>query len=388
MAIAVQARIAPVDALRGFALFGLFIVHMVEYFELYWLDPVPGLVHEIVFGLFGGKAFALLALCFGFSFHILFERARARGESFAGRFAWRMALLALIGLVHGLVYRGDIIMVLALFGLLLVPIDRIRSDRALLVGALVCFAQPMLLARIGAAAAGAAWGLADPVYFGDPSMPVYASGSFAHVLRANLWDGQVGKWSFYIENGRVFQMFGLFLIGALAGRHGFFAADRLGERRLPRLAVLAAAALGGLAGLRLWMDAALGDIPGVGLYSRSLLSAWVELSATALWTVAFLWAWTGPLQRLQALFVAPGRLTLTLYLAQSLVFVPFFYGYGAGAFAWIGQTHALLLGLMAFALQIVWAHWWLARHHYGPLEWLWRAGTYRSMAIPYRKAMG
>jgi uncharacterized protein len=112
----------------------------------------------------------------------------------------------------------------------------------------------------------------------------------------------------------------------------------------------------------------------------------VELGATALWTLAFLWAWTGPLQHLQALFVAPGRLTLTLYIGQSLVFVPFFYGFGAGAFAWIGQGGALLLGFATFALQIAWAQWWLARYHYGPLEWLWRAGTYRSTVIPYRKA--
>ena len=34
-------RIDMVDALRGFALLGLFMVHCVERFELYWLDPQP-----------------------------------------------------------------------------------------------------------------------------------------------------------------------------------------------------------------------------------------------------------------------------------------------------------------------------------------------------------
>ena len=121
MAAVAPARIAPVDSLRGFALFGLFVVHMIEYFELYWMSPPaqPTLVHQIIFGLFGGKAYALLALCFGFSFHILFDRAREKGENFAGRFAWRMSLLFLFGVVHAEIYRGDIITVLAVFGLLM-----------------------------------------------------------------------------------------------------------------------------------------------------------------------------------------------------------------------------------------------------------------------------
>ena len=34
-----QSRIDLVDALRGYALMGLFLIHMVEYYEIYWLKP-------------------------------------------------------------------------------------------------------------------------------------------------------------------------------------------------------------------------------------------------------------------------------------------------------------------------------------------------------------
>ncbi|MBO9576184.1 MAG: DUF418 domain-containing protein [Sphingobium sp.] len=387
MAVEAPARIAPVDSLRGFALFGLFIVHMIEYFELYWMNAPaePGTIHEVIFGMFGGKAFALLALCFGFSFHILFERARAKGEDFALRFAWRMILLFMFGVVHGFIYRGDIINVLAVFGLLLIPIDRVKSSTLLIVIAVLCFAQPMLVARVIAADVGSAWGLAAPGFYTDPAMAVYAKGGFLDLLRANLWDGQVNKWSFYVETGRVFQMFGLFLMGVLAGRTGFFAAERLRERKLWLWSLLSVLALVVTYLLRDYLAFTYGDEPGFGTYSRLLVAAWVELSATALWTFLFLWAWTGPVGKLQALFVAPGRLTLTLYLGQSFLFVPFFYGFGAGAYAWIGQGPALALGLVAFVLQMAGAAWWLKRYHYGPLEWLWRAATYRTTAIPFRK---
>ncbi|MGL6159024.1 hypothetical protein [Microbulbifer sp.] len=62
------ARLDLVDALRGFALLGLFLVHCLEYFELYWRDPEPSWVRDIVFYLFSGKAYAIFAMLFGLSF--------------------------------------------------------------------------------------------------------------------------------------------------------------------------------------------------------------------------------------------------------------------------------------------------------------------------------
>ena len=140
-----SARLEMVDALRGYALMGLFLVHMEEYFELYWSNPSPHLTTTITFGLFMGKTFSLLALCFGFSFFIMMDRAAKRGEPFAGRFAWRLILLLLIGFVHGLVYRGDIIVVLALSGFILIPFDQVRDNRILAIVAGICFLQPYLL---------------------------------------------------------------------------------------------------------------------------------------------------------------------------------------------------------------------------------------------------
>ena len=72
-------RIEMVDALRGYALFGLFLVHCVERFELYWLDPRPGGWFDITMALFAGKSFAIFALLFGFSFATIMANERARG---------------------------------------------------------------------------------------------------------------------------------------------------------------------------------------------------------------------------------------------------------------------------------------------------------------------
>ena len=138
------ARLELIDGLRGFALMGLFLVHAVELFELYWVHPVPDPWFDATMAVFAGKAFSLFALCFGLSFSIIMDRTRRRGVDFRGRFVWRLALLFLIGLVHGLVYRGDILQVLAAAGLVLLLFDRIRDNRLLLLLAFLILLQAPL----------------------------------------------------------------------------------------------------------------------------------------------------------------------------------------------------------------------------------------------------
>jgi len=153
---AAPARNLLIDTLRAFALIGVYMVHMFEQYEIYWAAPQQNLTHTIFTTFFMGKAFSLLTLCFGLSFFLLMDRAAKRGADFSGRFAWRMAILALIGIVHGLLYRGDILIIFGTLGLLLIPFYR-ASNRVVLILAAVLLAQPWEIARIALAATGAAW---------------------------------------------------------------------------------------------------------------------------------------------------------------------------------------------------------------------------------------
>ena len=73
-----------------------------------------------------------------------------------------------------------------------------------------------------------------------------------------------------------------------------------------------------------------------------------------------------------------GRMALTNYLAQSLICSLVFFGYGLGQWG-MPRAWQVVFVLMVFALQVAFSHWWLARFRYGPMEWLWRAFTYRQM---------
>jgi len=73
-----------------------------------------------------------------------------------------------------------------------------------------------------------------------------------------------------------------------------------------------------------------------------------------------------------------GRMALTNYLMQSLVSTSVFYGYGGGQWG-LARSWQIVFVAAVFTLQVAFSHWWLARFRYGPMEWLWRAITYRTI---------
>ena len=111
-------RLEVVDALRGFALFAIVLLHNLEHYNIFygdmaraeWLQWLDAKMTEIIYFLFAGKAYATFSLLFGFSFFIQMRNARKRGVDFRMRFAWRMLLLVGISQFHPLFYNGDILL--------------------------------------------------------------------------------------------------------------------------------------------------------------------------------------------------------------------------------------------------------------------------------------
>ena len=381
-------RIEMVDALRGFALLGLFMVHCVERFELNWLYPQPDRWFNGAMAVFAGKAFAIFALLFGFSFATIMANERQRGGDFTWRFAWRLALLFAIGTLHALVYRGDILQVLAAVGLVMIPFDRLRSDKAALAIALLLFLQVPLLARAWAAGEGAAWAIAPARFFLDSGLATQATGTLAEALASNAGPGMVSKWSFYLETGRVVEIAGLFLVGMLLQRRAHFA-EASARRRL-WLGVAVASGVLWLAVSRLepLILPSAPEVGGTPMLRQSIewfTGQWRALSAMAFQVAVFVLAWHTPLRRLLATLVPAGRMTLTLYVGQSLVAALLLYGYGLGLYDDFSSAEMVLVGFAAFALQLVLADLWFRHFRYGPLEWLWRAATHTTLAVPFRR---
>lgn len=382
-----NSRIVIVDCLRGFALFGLFVVHMVEYFELFWYAPEWGWVHDTVFFMFGGKAYAIFALLFGLSFFIIMDKQAQHGIDFRRRFTWRLFLLLAMGYLHGLLYSGDILQVLALSGFLLVVIYPL-SNRVILFLAALCLLQtPALFSLVMQMnPGGTAVGPQQPLFMTimGESNAIYAQGSFAEVIQRNVIWGQAGKWVFMVEAGRIWNVIGFFMVGFVLGRLRFF------ENYRKQLHVCAAALAGGvlLLGVVHTVQAVLSysSLPAAATsIANGILLHYGNNLLTVTGVILFLLAYELKYLQKPMNWLAPcGRMSLTIYVSQSLYGVPLFYGFGLGLYQGFGQFNALGLGLALWATQMLIAHFWMKNHYYGPLEWLWRAATYMNTAVPWK----
>jgi uncharacterized protein len=79
-----------------------------------------------------------------------------------------------------------------------------------------------------------------------------------------------------------------------------------------------------------------------------------------------------------------GRMALSNYLLQSIICSIFFYGYGMGYYARIGQFGLYFFVVEVFIVHIVFSIFWLRYFEMGPAEWLLKSLTHKKK-IPFRR---
>lgn len=369
--------------LRGWAVCGLFFVHMLESYELFWAKPDYEFTTKLVFFLFSGKCFAIMALCFGFAFYVQVDRHGPTKITESRIYFRRLIVLGVFGFVHSLLYRGDVLVLLALLGVPLLLTPRVRSKWALIAIATILFVQPAILFDLFVTPGGSA--AADGSR--DLSMSVYQHGGLGEVLRTNMWDGQIPKWSFMVKSGRLFQAAGLMLWGIVLGRTGFFRPSP--NSRLVYLALIIAAMLT-VEFLHLWQRplVALGCNREMTceIALRSIVQGWGQLAMTLGWVAGICTIWVCGGRTVLRPFSFIGRATLSFYVLQSVVFVPLFYHFGAGLAEVLSPTYRLAGAVIGCLLQLWLAAFWFRHFAYGPLEWLWRVLTLGRTDIRFHRA--
>lgn len=372
-------RILLVDSLRGFALLGLFFVHMLEYFELYWFNPENSIYHDIIFFLFAGKAYALFALLFGFSFFIIIDNQLKRGIDFRPKFIWRLTLLLIFGFLHGLLYGGDILVVLAAAGFILIPFFNIPNKILLAVSLFFLFQIPTLI-YVNLFVDNSS--LQNPFHwelFGN-IFPVYANGSIFELIQTTLWNSQIAKWAFMVESGRLFTILGMSFLGLFLGKIQFFKNPLKYNKAINTLLPLSflSAAL-----MMIFKEVLTLDFNWM---QQSIYNSISDLFITFTQLLIFIKLYNLSIGTKFLNYLAPcGKMSLTIYILQSLIFVPFFYGFGLGAYQFIGQANSFYLGLLFWAIQMYYANIWFRKYQFGPMEWLWRSLTYLTFSIKFKK---
>ena len=362
-------RVDSVDALRGFAVVAIMLLHFIEHF-IYGVYPeatsetvklLNQSVWDSLFFIFAGKSYTIFALLFGFTFIVQQRNQEAKGSDFGGRFAWRLVILMFFATLNAAFFPGgDVLLLFAVMGFVMIPLRKL-SQKTLLFIALLFLIQPIELLE----------------YFGINFMPtllndayyptlkvVTDSGNFWEMIAANMTIGQLASLFWAADAGRLLQAPGLFILGMILARGDYF--NR---------------------GAGFWVKTF------VVSFIASFLLYTAKASATeSLQIILTMWyniAFTGILVSLFVLLYQSevfkkmtdglrfyGRMSLTNYVSQSIIGSLIFFPYALGLASTLGIAWSFVVGLGVMFAQIWFCRWWLKTHKQGPLESIWHRLTW------------
>ena len=354
-------RIELVDALRGFAVMAILLVHNVEHFifPVYptdspeWLNILDKGTFDVVFALFGGKAYAIFALLFGFTFYIQCENQRRKGKDFGYRFLWRLVLLVGFATLNAAFFPGgDVLLLFAIMGLVLFVVRK-WSDKAVLAAAIFFILQPMEWYHYVMSLLDSSYQLPNygvgPMY--DAVAEATKSGNFWDFIICNVTLGQKASLMWAVGAGRILQTAGLFLIGFYIGRKQLFVVDRLKLGFWIKALIISAVCFAPLHSLK---NLVMEGTPMVQQTVGTVFDMWQKLAFTFVLVSSFVLLYQNKnFQKRVANLRFYGRMSLTNYVSQSIIGSIIYFPFALYLAPYCGYTVSLLIGFVVFFAQVM-----------------------------------
>jgi uncharacterized protein len=378
---------------RGFALFGVLLVNMYNFGSSspIWTDGIDQLAFSVKRVLFETKSWRLFSLLFGFGFAMWMLRAEEKGGKLLPVYVRRLTVLFVMGMGHKLLYDGDILMLYAELGLLLVAFRNLPPKTLLILAFALLAVFPAERAVTTLRAGPAIVRLAAPdLDQARVSMELrrsthpYSIGSVRDVMAVNAAGIPPNPLTDLRGSESSLAFFAMFLVGLYIGRRRLL-------HDVPKHLVLIRRVAGwGLAigFLSMAGERFLHATAGYEVFSAQRATVIPQLLGDVLFAygstalsvgyaaVIVVLARQSWWKRILSPLGPVGRLALTVYLTQTLMFTTLFYGYAFGRVFRIGPAAVTVYASLFFVLQIVACGWWVRRFRFGPLEWVWRSLTY------------
>lgn len=380
-----KPRIDIVDALRGFAIMGIMLLHSIEHFNFYvfpdkstqpdWLNSLDDGIWETLFFLFGGKGYAIFAILFGFTFSLMYAKQQNLGKDFGWRFLWRMLLLACFAFFNGLFFPGEVLLMYALVGVILF-IVRHWSPRALLIASILLLLQPIEWGKFIYYLMDNSYD-ATPIRMGwDKISEGQLGKSFLELIKSNTLYGHKAAlvWSYNV--GRLLQTAGLFIFGYWLGKNNLFTASKKSFSFWKGVLIISSIAFVPLYILELNFKM----LTDLKIYSNTIFKAidmYGNLAFTLVLISSFILLYkTAFFRKLTNGLRYCGKMSLTAYIFQSIIGGFVFYGYGLGLAPLLRHTASFAVGIVLFTLQVYLYKLWIKKFNQGPLEKLWHKLTW------------
>lgn len=373
-------RIVSIDRMRGFSLLGIFLVNMISfhspYFyidpETWWNGSANLFTYRFIDLFIQASFYPLFAMLFGYGLVILRGRILEKGMKFNPLALRRLSILLFIGGLHAfLIWEGDILITYAVCGFVFLLFIGWSAKRLFIAGLTVYIVPNVLLLLMLGAASAIDGGAEFSMYDGqaaDQAISIYQTGSFTDVTEYRM--------SEWYKNNNLMGLFfylitilPLFMIGAGAAKLRLFENVHDNRRKIGTAAAI-------LAILGLLIKA----VPY--LYVKTLMTDYgQDVFGGALLAMAYalIIALLSEYRKFDRVFYpleAAGRLSISNYLFQSVVSTMIFYSYGLGYYGDLSIFSGTMLALGIYVIQLAFSSWWVRKFYYGPVEWLWRSGTY------------
>ncbi|WP_100011435.1 DUF418 domain-containing protein [Lentibacillus sediminis] len=377
-------RLQWVDAARGFAIFGIFMVNIGSFSAPYFLyggerEAWPAAIDQFAITFidvfFQASFYTLFSILFGFGFQMMKDRLEIRGTAYRPFLTKRLFILIGFGLVHAfLIWHGDILLSYGIIGLLMLPFLTVRG-RTLLIWAAILLGGSVGFFTLMYYLARDFLGFVNRPAI-QQALVNYQSGSLTAIWSQNYvdWVYSNGVFGYVIM---VFMLLPLFLFGMFLAKRRFLQEPGQHRAILVRLWVVSLVLflllkLGPYAfGNPVWFSYMQDNLGG----TASALFYILSITLLAQRNVGY---------RLVRPFTYVGRMALSNYIAQSLISFVLFYGVGFGLYGSINPSLGIGIVVIIFSLQVLASKWWMARFSFGPLEWLWRSLTYGKRQ-PFRR---
>jgi len=368
-----QRDLAP-DVLRGFALLGILVVNI----QFMGLNSDQGARGEWTQGFANGSATFLIAALFAGKFYLLFSFLFGYSSNYvirndrSNRARWIKRCLVLIafGALHfTFLWHGDIIFVYGLFGLLL-TFFFFRADRTLKIWSrIVFFLSTFFIVLIGALALMAEYLLEEDLGSITVSSldEILRSGSFLESIPARL-----EVWVLGIATGIFLQgglAFAAFLLGVRLARANFLSSpiDKAANKRLIKRGLIFGLPIQIIAAVILLQNEQSAE-PSESVYLISLFVSFVTAPLLSMFYVGLIRKLVEERPNLVLWMKPAGKMSLTIYISQSVITSLIFSPWGFGLFQDLQTWQVFVLAFAIWLLLSYLAAQWLKKFNQGPLE--------------------
>lgn len=372
----INNRIEILDALRGFAVFGILLSNILIISGYYLtnysilgemhLSSLNNSIFMFSFITIIGKAYPVFCMLFGVSFFMQYLKFKDENESFVKFYLWRMLLLFVLGIMHLFIWPGDVVHYYAALSILLIPFRKLSSNKLLIL------AIVLVLAALSFGVYEQFFTIKETTESVEQMAAIQFEGVEFFELKDKIQnEGLKGMWFFNNQQYNILYTLtrlktsvliavALFIIGMILYKKDLLSGKMYNWKYLVSFLIL------GLIGKTL--------IYYVGYSLRFVDHIFTSLFFITLFGIVFKTSFGN---KLLEFFKPVGRMAFTNYVLQSILASFVFYGIGMGLFSEIPLYGIYLIALSILLFQTILSIIWLRKYRFGPIEWLWRSLTYK-----------